>query len=165
MIGLQLLKANYANCGILGSPAKVGGKYQKYYLCKKKAMQDSQMLLEVVRLILPEEFLTYFKITKVTKVKDVITLFMDEFDSLPADRKGHKVESKGFLSPITIQDFPVRFKKVTLKVRRRKWYDSTTKEYLTNKYDLLAKGTHYSKEFAAFLKELPRDIPRIGPLS
>ena len=57
----------------LGSPAKVGGKYQKYYLCKKKAMQDSQMLLEVVRLILPEEFLTYFKITKVTKVKDVIT--------------------------------------------------------------------------------------------
>ena len=150
----------------MGSPAKVGGRYQKYYLCRKiKPMQDSQMLLEVVRLILPEEFLTYFKITKVTKVKDVITIFMDEFNTLSVEVKGHKVESKGFLAPITIQDFPVRFKKVTLKVRRRKWYDSTTKEYLTNKYDLLAKGTHYSKEFAAFLKELPGDIPRIGPLS
>ena len=123
------------------------------------------MLLEVVRLILPEEFLTYFKITQVTKVKDIITIFMDEFDTLSADLKDHKVESKGFLDPITIQDFPVRFKKVTLKVRRRKWYDSTTHQYLTNKYDLVAKGTHYSKEFAAFLKELPRDIPRIGPLS
>ena len=123
------------------------------------------MLLEVDRLILLEKFLTYIKITKVTKVKDVITLFMGEFDTLLAELRGHKVESKGFLSPITIQDFPVRFKKVTLKVRRRKWYDSTTKEYLSNKYDLLAKGTHYSKEFAAFLKELPRDIPRIGPLS
>ena len=145
---------------------KQGGNIKKIIFVEKtKAMQDSQMLLEVVRLILPEEFLTYFKITKVTKVKDVITIFMDEFDSLPADRKGHKVESKGFLDPITIQDSPIRFKKVTLKVRRRKWYDSTTKEYLTNKYDLLAKGTHYSKEFAAFLKELPRDIPRIGPLS
>ena len=104
------------------------------------------MLLEVVRLILPEEFLTYFKITKVTKVKDVITLFMDEFDSLPADRKGHKVESKGFLSPITIQDFPVRFKKFTLKVHCCKWYDPTTHQYLTKKYDLVAKAAHYSKE-------------------
>lgn len=66
-------------------------------------MQDSQMLLEVVRLILPEEFLTYFKITKVTKIKDVITIFMDEFDTLSADIKDHKVEYKGFLYPITIQ--------------------------------------------------------------
>ena len=105
------------------------------------------MLLEVDRLILLEKFLTYFKITKVTKVKEVITIFMDEFDTLLAQFKGHKVESKGFLAPITIQDFPVRFKKVTLKVRRRKWYDSRTKEYLSNKYDLLAKGTHYSKDF------------------
>nr|WP_050807871.1 hypothetical protein [Bacteroides coprosuis] len=78
-------------------------------------MQDSQMLLEVVRLILPEEFLTYFKITKVTKVKDVITIFMDEFDSLPADRKGHKVESKGFLDPITIQDFPFVLRRLLSK--------------------------------------------------
>ena len=77
---------------------KQGGNMKKIIFVEKtKAMQDSQMLLEVVRLILPEEFLTYFKITKVTKVKDVITIFMDEFDSLPADRKGHKVESKGFL--------------------------------------------------------------------
>ena len=59
-------------------------------------MQDSQMLLEVARLILPEEFLTYFKITQVTKVKDIITIFMDEFDTLSADLKDHKVESKGF---------------------------------------------------------------------
>ena len=65
-------------------------------------MQDSQMLLEVVRLILPEEFLTYFKITKVTKVKDVITIFMDEFDTLSAELKGHKVESKGFLGSVHI---------------------------------------------------------------
>ena len=52
---------------------KQGGNIKKIIFVEKtKAMQDSQMLLEVVRLILPEEFLTYFKITKVTKVKDVM---------------------------------------------------------------------------------------------
>ncbi|MCK9180003.1 MAG: hypothetical protein M0P15_04045 [Bacteroides sp.] len=47
-------------------------------------------------LILPAKFLTYFKITKVPKVKNIITVFRDEYDTLLAQLKGYKVESKGF---------------------------------------------------------------------
>ena len=54
------------------------------------------MLLEVDRLILLEKFLTYIKITKVTKVKDVITIFMDEFDTLSAELKVIKWNLKVF---------------------------------------------------------------------
>ncbi len=36
-------------------------------------------------LILPAKFLTYFKITKVPKVKNIITVFRDEYDTLLVD--------------------------------------------------------------------------------
>ncbi len=66
---------------------------------------------------------------------------------------------------MTIQDFPLRDKKVSFKVRRRKWHDITANEYFTNNYELTQEGTRYSKEFAAFLKELPSDITRFGPFA
>ena len=46
----------------------------------------------------------------------------------------------------------IRDKGVDLIVRRRKWYDKQNNRYFSDSYELKAKGTRYSKEFAAFLK-------------
>ena len=63
---------------------------------------------------------------------------------------------KGFDEAVHIQDFPIREKAVYFIVRRRKWIDKqTSKVYMTN-WNLTANGTSYTKEFAAFLKEIFR---------
>ena len=128
-------------------------------------MQDEKILLELARLILPSGFVENFKITSITSNDIDVEISLDEFDNLPEERKGHTLESKGFLDAVTVRDFPLRDKRVNFKVRRRKWYDHTTGEYFTNSYDTVYKGTRYSLEFAAFLKALPGDISPIGPFA
>ena len=128
-------------------------------------MQDEKILLELARLILPSGFVENFKITSIISNESDVEISLDEFDNLPEERKGHKLESKGFLESVTVRDFPLRDKRVNFKVRRRKWYDHTTREYFTNSYDTVYKGTRYSVEFAAFLKALPGDVSPIGPFA
>ncbi len=128
-------------------------------------MQDSLMLLELARVVLPEEFVDNFKIVGINRLTDTVEFELEEFAHIPKSREGHKVESKGFLAAVTIHDFPLRDKRVSFKVRRRKWHDITTDEYFTNSYELAQEGTRYSKEFAAFLKELPSDVTRFGPFA
>ena len=65
------------------------------------------------------------------------------------------IESKGFLAPVTVRDFPIRDKAVDLIVRRRRWKDLRTGKCFTAPYDdVKEEGTRYSKEFAAFLKDV-----------
>lgn len=128
-------------------------------------MQDEKILLELARLILPSGFIENFKITSIISNESDVEISLDEFEHLPKERNGHKIESKGFLDAVTVRDFPLRDKRVNFKVRRRKWYDHTTAEYFINTYDTVYKGTRYSREFAAFLKALPRDICPIGPFA
>lgn len=56
------------------------------------------------------------------------------------------------VEPVNVRDFPLRDRKVTFKVRRRKWVDKTTGKYITNRFNIVAEGTLHSKEFAAFFK-------------
>ena len=70
-------------------------------------------------------------------------------------------ESKGFMESVNVTDFPIRDHKVILKIRRRRWTDLRTGKSFSIPIDLdvVAKGTRYSKEFGAFLKETYGDIP------
>ena len=67
--------------------------------------------------------------------------------------------SKGFREEVVIQDFPIRRKDMFLHVRRRKWLVESTGEVISNSFDIAAKGTRYSDEFAAFLKGLLGYLP------
>ena len=64
-------------------------------------------------------------------------------------------ESKGFMEAVNVTDFPIRDHKVILRIRRRRWTDLRTGKSFSIPIDLdiVAKGTRYSKEFGAFLKE------------
>ena len=55
---------------------------------------------------------------------------------------------------ITIQDFPLRGKYVYLHIKRRRWTNKTTGEIIKRDWQLVAKGTSMTQEFAAFLKEI-----------
>ena len=125
----------------------------KYYLCH----MDTQGLLLLAQVVLPGDILTRFIIANVELANNDILIYLDEKADadLLADAN---IESEGFMNPITVRDFPIRDRGVDLIVRRRRWYNKlTNKSFSVPFQEIKADGTRYSKEFAAFLKDVYGD--------
>ena len=105
-------------------------------------------------LLLPEGMLDYFEVTASEKTKDQYVINLTEKNLFPGEFAGHKLISKGFLEEITVKDFPIRGRACFLKVKRRRWLNEELGKVVSRDWELVAKGTRMTKEFAAFLKEL-----------
>lgn len=120
------------------------------------------LLRQLASLMLPSQILDYFEVVKVEQSATLIEISLDEL--YPASYKDNDdIESKGFMDATTITDFPIRDHKLLLHVRRRRWLNRKDGVSFCRPLSLVAEGTCYSKEFAAFLKEtygeFPRDLP------
>ena len=118
---------------------------------------DTNGLLLLAQVVLPTDILNKFTITKVESDNSDIRIYLDEIadDTLVANPD---IESKGFTEPSTVRDFPIRDKGVDLVVRRRRWHRKSTNSSFSVPFEgLKAEGVRYSKEFAAFLKEVYGD--------
>lgn len=126
-------------------------------------MEDKGLIM-LARLVLPKEVLVHFVITDIEYVdtKDYdepeMHIHLDEKMEPELQSDSH-FESKGFIAPVEVIDFPIRDHKVILVLRRRRWVDVRTGKSFILPLKLTADGTRYSKEFAAFLKETYGDIP------
>jgi hypothetical protein len=118
-------------------------------------MKDPNQI-NLAKLILPEGVSEYFSITNVIPSDETITIYLDEKDIHPEEFKADKLFSKGLFEPVTIQDFPLRGKSVFLNIRRRRWTNLTTGSIVMRDWNIVAKGTRMTKEFASFLKEISR---------
>jgi len=112
--------------------------------------------IDIYSLLLPEGVTLYFDVITIHKEAEQLTIFMEEKNNLSEEIKDIKIESKGFYPPVVVSDFPIRGKRVLLNIKRRRWINKDTGEYLTRKWDVVAKGTRMTGEFAAFLKEILR---------
>lgn len=110
-------------------------------------------------LLLPEGMLNYFDVTSVDKAQESYVIYLQEKNLTPGEFSGQKLISKGFFDDITISDFPIRGKACYLKVKRRRWFNEDLSEVVSRDWELVAKGTRMTKEFATFLKELYRYNP------
>jgi hypothetical protein len=81
---------------------------------------------------------------------------LEEKLELESDSRNPHLESKGFTPAIEVQDFPLRGKGLLLNIRRRRWIDKGSGEYLSRKITIEADGTRLTQEFASFLKGLRR---------
>lgn len=115
---------------------------------------ENGAFLSLLSLMLPSNILSRFILVKVESTDDTISIHLDE--KIPSDYQSNpNIESKGFLSPVTVRDFPIHDKAVNLIVRRCRWLDLHTSKCFTLPYDdIKSENIHYSKEFVAFLKEL-----------
>ena len=106
------------------------------------------------------QILDYFLISGVEQTSQEIHISLDEKMNSKLSNDVH-FESKGFMEAVNVTDFPIRDHKVILRIRRRRWTDLRTGKSFSIPIDLdiVAKGTRYSKEFGAFLKETYGDIP------
>ncbi|MDR2009405.1 MAG: transposase family protein [Bacteroidales bacterium] len=106
---------------------------------------------ELLKLVLPIEVLHNFEVVDIHDTSSSIDIRLDEHSNPPRS-DSYSYQSKGFTSPTTIQDFPLRGKSVYLHVRKRKWFEKETGKEISNSYDLTHYGTHLSQGFALFFK-------------
>lgn len=125
---------------------------------------ETNQLEVLARIVLPSEILNYFSVVRVEHTSTEIHIHLDE-QMNPSLSDDVHFESKGFMKAVSVTDFPIRDRKVVLHVRRRRWTDTRTGKSFSIPIDLdvVCKGTRYSKEFGAFLKEtygnIPGDLP------
>lgn len=114
----------------------------------------------LAHVVLPSQILDYFTIVGIEQTSTEIRIGLDE-KMQPGIQADVHFESKGFMDAVSVTDFPIRDHKVILRIRRRRWVDLRTGKSLSIPIDLdiVAKGTRYSKEFGAFLKETYGDVP------
>ena len=126
------------------------------YLC----IMENVFLKAIASVVLPAQILDYFTIVGVEQTQTEIHISLDERMNKELSDDIH-FESKGFMEPVNVTDFPIRDHKVILRIRRRRWTDTRTGKSFSIPIDLdvVAKGTRYSKEFGAFLKETYGDVP------
>ncbi len=121
---------------------------------------EQDYLKMLAQVVLPREILAYFTIAGIEQSETEIHIKLDEKMSRKLSDDVN-FDSKGFMEAVSVTDFPIRDHKVILHIRRRRWTDIRTGKSFTIPIDLdiVAKGTRYSKEFGAFLKETYGDIP------
>ena len=121
---------------------------------------ENEHLQMLAQIVLPAQILDYFTIVGIEQTESEIHISLDEKMNPELSGDVH-FESKGFMDAVSVTDFPIRDHKVILLVRRRRWTDTRTGKSFSIpiNLDVVAKGTRYSKEFGAFLKETYGDIP------
>lgn len=116
------------------------------------ALQESYLAL--VRFLLPDGILDYFELSKTVEGLTGLHIYLEEKNLPPSEYQDPKLESKGFLPEVYIQDFPIRNQKVTLCIKRRRWEVKDTGEIISRDWNVVQQGTRMTKEFADFLKGL-----------
>lgn len=112
--------------------------------------------IELLKFMLPDFLVEHFKVVSANNSEETLHLYFEEKNQLPKEFDTIALVSKGFLDEITIQDFPLRGKFVYLHIKRRRWTNKDTKEIIKRDWQLVAKGTRMTQEFASFLKEINR---------
>lgn len=111
---------------------------------------------ELLKLFLPELLIEHFEIVKVKEENKILHLYFDEKNTAPKEFSSLLLQSKGFVPEITVDDFPLRGKTVKLHIKRRRWNDTKTGNIIQRDWNLIAKGTRMTQDFAEFLKKISR---------
>ena len=114
---------------------------------------------ELLKLLLPPELFEYFDMTNIEIEEKSLKVFLSEKNITPKEFSSEKLTSKGFLPEVVIRDFPIRDKSVYLHVRRRRWLVETSNKIVSRDWNMVAKGTRLTSEFASFLKGLFGYLP------
>lgn len=114
---------------------------------------------DYLELLFPKGLLDYFEAKEISKTEETTYLHLEELNIKPERYKDDKLVSKGFYDEITVQDFPLRGNAFYLKIKRRKWFNESLGLNVCRDWDMVAKGTRMTEEFATFLKEFARYAP------
>jgi hypothetical protein len=132
---------------------KLGRNSLIFPIFVKKALEGN---LDLLKLVLPELLVEHFNLVQSKIEGERVDLYFEEQNKPPIEHSSKVLISKGLYNGITIQDFPLRGKKVMLHIKRRRWTDKNTSAIVQRDWKLVAKGSRMTEEFADFLKEISR---------
>jgi hypothetical protein len=108
--------------------------------------------IDLAKYFLPKEILYYFDIVDDRIKDDQIHFYLEEKNILPKEYQTEIAHSKGFFPERTVEDFPLRGKSVLLHIKSRRWTLVDAGKSIKRDWNLIAKGTRITSEFASFLK-------------
>lgn len=111
---------------------------------------------ELLKLFLPELLIEHFEIVKFAEENKILHIYFDEKNTAPKEFPSLLLQSKDFVPEFTVEDFPLRGKTVKLHIKRRRWTDTKTGNIIQRDWNLIAKGTRMTQDFAEFLKKISR---------
>ena len=118
------------------------------------------METDLIKHFFPIELLDHFEYRssqiKMGEHGEYLEVEFEEKNELPQGYSREDYESKDFLVR-RVQDFPIRSHAVFLKLRRRRWRHNETGETISRDLSFIAEGSRFTKEVAAFLKDIRRD--------
>ena len=110
----------------------------------------------LVRFILPDGLFDYFEMSEFKPGDSEVHIYLEELNITPIEYQDDKLESKGFYEEIKMHDYPLRGRSCIMHIKRRRWMNHTQEKVVTRNWELVAKGTQISGEFASFLKAMDR---------
>ena len=117
---------------------------------------QSEEGLSLANLVLPSGILEFFTISNIVQSEEMLSIYLNEKNLIPKEYESDKLSSKGFYDEIKVQDFTIRGKEVYLYIKRRRWLNESTGNIVMRNWEVVAKGTRMTKDFAAFLKVISR---------
>ena len=140
-------------------------RYKRY-----SYMSSHSVLQQLVSYMLPPTILDYFDVVLVEEraieekdrkglERGEVVIHLEEHNEFRTPEEGHTYRPNGFYAESKIKDFPLRDRRVTLILHRRRWIDEQTGKSVGNKYNIVTEGTRHTVEFAAFLKETFGYVP------
>ena len=112
--------------------------------------------VELLKLFLPELLIEYFEIVKFEEENQILHIYFEEKNTAPKEFSSLLLQSKGFVPEITVDDFPLRGKTVKLHIKLRRWTNTKIGNIIQRDWNLIAKGTRMTQDFAEFLKKISR---------
>ena len=101
-------------------------------------------------LLLPSGLLEYFSITSIDEKSKEIVIHLEEKNNINTSDISVKLESKGFYPPVLVNDFPIRNRRLLLNIKRRRWINKETGEYIDRTFHIVADGTRMTQDLATF---------------
>jgi hypothetical protein len=100
--------------------------------------------------MLPEGIAEWFEVEHFEKTEAYFRIYLTE-KNIPPFTSGKKITNT-ILKRSTVDDFPVRGRKVELVIKRRYWKLEGEDRLLKRDLSLIFPGTRLEKEFGDFLK-------------
>ena len=117
--------------------------------------KQSDILEQVVKLLVPQEYLNDFYVNHMSENNEEWILeLVEKEERIPKVLEGKEVVSDGYCNSIDILTHAFSLKKIYLRMYRRRWKERSSTKHYSNDYDLTLPGMKTTREFRDFLKEI-----------
>jgi hypothetical protein len=126
-------------------------------MAKKQRASAEELLLDLIKLHIPEDYVKYFELHEVRNKPDCYELVLHEKEEwLPEELKDKDTVLDGYCNPVIVLSHSFSLKKIYLVVMRRRWKIKGTDKHYSNEYDLYPEGAKITRDFVFFFEGLHR---------